>query len=1108
MEKLYFLIKDFIILKFIRKSLSINILQKPLFMLLNRLFCDLTALFPLRKVMILSITTLLFSSKVLADYTVPSGPPVDASTIAGQSGVLTINGTLNVQGNVSLLNFTSVIINGPTGQIYWTGNYDLKFASGISFVINNAGSTGGLQPTAGNGNGATRLYIGNVFIAVQSDHANNGDFSFEEFNGMGGLPAFTLSSSTGSPVCYGTTITATLTPPNNTYSYDCSWSVNSGGSISPANNSNFNTAKTATVTAVNSTSVKIYTITCKVYKHGDSYPLLTKTLNITVNPIPAPVIVTGGGTSLCSNSTTLTAGTGGSGNIYFQGTSSNGTSTAIPGNPQSVSNAGTYYFRAEASGCWGAQGSAVVSFHNLWTGNTSSDWNTASNWSDNQLPSTTCPDVYIPSVTRKPVLSNTPVATIKNLQILSGATLTVNGTGVLQIAGSITNNGTFDAGNGTLVLNGTSTQTIAGSMFKNRNLKNLTISNDVDVANTLNDTLNILGSLSFGSSTAQLNTGDNIALKSSDTATANVGALAAGNTITGKVIVERYINLGTGSGQHAKTWEFLAVPTTGQSVFNSWMEGGSKLSTGYGTQVTGPGGNGAGFDMYSVSPSMKYYDPSNSLGWTGITNTGNSIYNSKGYMLFVRGDRSVNGTTVTTPNNTILRTKGTLFTGDVSIPLAGDNSFASIGNPYASAIDMRNVTQTTGSGFFYLWNPNSIGGYGYGKYETYFFDGVDYVSIPSLIPNNFIQSGQAFFVQTMPTAGSINFTEASKSNGSTVSYFRPQGTSGRIAQLRTNLYSVNADSAILDDGTLQQFSGDYSNAIDRMDAKKMYNSSENLSVKSGGKYLVLERRQMLGKSDTVFFNLTGVKAQSYRLVFTAQNLSARGLQGFIEDTYLHTQTPLNLEGSTTLNFSVTSAAGSFAANRFRIVFAPMEGPLPVTFVSVNATLKNADITVAWKVENESNMKQYEVEQSMNGSAFNQVAILSANNTGVVAYSWLDKNATPGYHYYRIKSIDINGSVTYSPVVKVWVPVLKQDIAIYPNPVTDGIIHLQLENQPEGKYIIRLLNKLGQVMLQKQINHPGGNSTELIQPGATLAKGIYQLEVALPDGSVKVLKAIY
>ena len=105
-------------------------------------------------------------------------------------------------------------------------------------------------------------------------------------------------------------------------------------------------------------------------------------------------------------------------------------------------------------------------------------------------------------------------------------------------------------------------------------------------------------------------------------------------------------------------------------------------------------------------------------------------------------------------------------------------------------------------------------------------------------------------------------------------------------------------------------------------------------------------------------------------------------------------------------------------------------------------------------------------------------------------------------------MDINGKTSYTNVVKVLMGSMKQDITIYPNPITDGMIHLQLMNEPQGKYNIRLLNKLGQLILQKQITHAGGNATELIKWDYNLAHGMYQLEVIKPDGSIKDLNVMY
>jgi len=192
-----------------------------------------------------------------------------------------------------------------------------------------------------------------------------------------------------------------------------------------------------------------------------------------------------------------------------------------------------------------------------------------------------------------------------------------------------------------------------------------------------------------------------------------------------------------------------------------------------------------------------------------------------------------------------------------------------------------------------------------------------------------------------------------------------------------------------------------------------------------------------------------------------------------------------------------------------IVFEPSKA-LPVTFTSIKAWKQDKDIEVQWRVDNERNIKQYEVEKSTDGSNFTSIAQQkpTANNGGSAVYVSADANAVTGFNYYRVKSTDINGKISYTNVVKVLVGTLKQDITIYPNPITDGMIHLQFTNMPEGKYKIRLLNKLGQVILQKQITRANGNGTELIKWDYNLAHGMYQLEVTRPDDSAKDINVLY
>jgi hypothetical protein len=93
-------------------------------------------------------------------------------------------------------------------------------------------------------------------------------------------------------------------------------------------------------------------------------------------------------------------------------------------------------------------------------------------------------------------------------------------------------------------------------------------------------------------------------------------------------------------------------------------------------------------------------------------------------------------------------------------------------------------------------------------------------------------------------------------------------------------------------------------------------------------------------------------------------------------------------------------------------------------------------------------------------------------------------------------------------VKVQMGNIAAEISVYPNPVVNGIINLKFTNQPAGRYNIRLLNSLGQLIAGKQVERSDGNGPENLKWDYNLAHGIYQLEITKPNGEVKVIKVMY
>jgi hypothetical protein len=335
----------------------------------------------------------------------------------------------------------------------------------------------------------------------------------------------------------------------------------------------------------------------------------------------------------------------------------------------------------------------------------------------------------------------------------------------------------------------------------------------------------------------------------------------------------------------------------------------------------------------------------------------------------------------------------------------------------------------------------------------------------------------------------------------------PEGA--EFAQFRSNLYAIAADgSRILVDGTLTDYDTDYSNDIDGKDARKMFNSSENFGMLRGSIVLIIERRHSIVENDSVFFKMWNMRAITYQLELIASNLNKPGRVGVLEDNYLKTATPIDLNGTSNINFSVTADPASKATDRFRIIFSTINPTLPFTFTSVRAFQQNNLVSLDWKTTNENNVNQYNIERSADGDLFNKIADVKAGTQSDGSYSWTDKSSPDGYNYYRIQSAGSEGEITYSPVLKVYKEKYAEGVKVFPNPITDNTIHLKIENQPAGLYIVRLINNFGQPVMVKQVKHPGGSSTTVINPVQNISKGLYQLEITKPGGSKTNIQLMY
>jgi hypothetical protein len=167
-------------------------------------------------------------------------------------------------------------------------------------------------------------------------------------------------------------------------------------------------------------------------------------------------------------------------------------------------------------------------------------------------------------------------------------------------------------------------------------------------------------------------------------------------------------------------------------------------------------------------------------------------------------------------------------------------------------------------------------------------------------------------------------------------------------------------------------------------------------------------------------------------------------------------------------------------------------PLPVQLSSFGAQRQAAQgVAVKWTTASEKNAAYFDVQRSLNTRDFVTVTTTQAQGTSsrASAYALLDKTAPAAALYYRLRQVDLDGTVAFSPVVSVAGSGEVAKVLLYPNPTSGDLHFIAAAATP-----YRVLNQLGQPLLQGT-TEAGTATVEL----NTLPAGLYFLELQTAAG---------
>lgn len=134
-----------------------------------------------------------------------------------------------------------------------------------------------------------------------------------------------------------------------------------------------------------------------------------------------------------------------------------------------------------------------------------------------------------------------------------------------------------------------------------------------------------------------------------------------------------------------------------------------------------------------------------------------------------------------------------------------------------------------------------------------------------------------------------------------------------------------------------------------------------------------------------------------------------------------------------------------------------QAALPVTLTDFSARLSENQILINWITTQESNASHFEIERSIDAKHFDLIGkVNAAGNSGSLAsYSHIDsfKPAAAKTVYYRLRSVDTDGSFSYSRIISVKIVDQGFTSSVYPNPVLNKEPIIVESSDPADQVII-------------------------------------------------------
>ena len=132
------------------------------------------------------------------------------------------------------------------------------------------------------------------------------------------------------------------------------------------------------------------------------------------------------------------------------------------------------------------------------------------------------------------------------------------------------------------------------------------------------------------------------------------------------------------------------------------------------------------------------------------------------------------------------------------------------------------------------------------------------------------------------------------------------------------------------------------------------------------------------------------------------------------------------------------------------------GVLPIELLFFEAARHEDKTNLTWATASEENFDYFEVQRAIGSIAFEVIEEIKgagADSYTIQEYEFVDEKPLNGINYYRLKSIDLDGTFEYSPIQSVKFS-FESRFRVYPNPSNGVELNILIDDfDPRAEYLL-------------------------------------------------------